>query len=363
MPLTPEQFDDAVVYGSDVTTRCEVVDATGQYVIKNLDVTSGSVSDDVTRKTRRQCTLTLQDPTGELVPNDAHALLQPYSEYYLRLYRGVKVRGETEELPLGTFAPYAPKITDSGDSLEISVTGYDKSKIISRLRWITPYTIPSGTNTALAIKNLLLSRMPSLKFNIQPTNSTVPLTVLGLEADNDPWADADKIASADGMEIFFDEHDVVVIRDIPDPDNDPIVASYDDGDRCTVTEFSRENDGEQMYTGVIVYSEGSEVAAPIRVEVWRPDTTLRIPYFFPTALITTIGQATTTAESLFRRVGKGEYSVEITAIPDPRRRAGDVIHIQRELSQLNDAFVAGVVTMPLDATSPMTISTTQRRMA
>ena len=350
----------------DVAIRCEVLDPVGQQVTTKLNVVSGNVSIDSSRKTRRQCSFTLQDPEGELVPDTATAMLQPYSGYMLRLYRGIRWRyDKTEELfPLGTFAPYNPQISDTDESLEIKIDGYDRSKILSRLRWTEPRIIESGTNTATAIKEILDDRMPGLKYNFVPTQASVPAMILGVSADqSDPWDDATKIATADGMELFFDENDVVVLRKIPDPDNDPIVSTFEEGPDCTITALSRANDGEQMYTGVVVYTEGSEVVEPLRVEVWRDDTSLRIPYFFQTSLITTEAQAIATAQTLLRRVGRAEFSVGLDVVTDPRQQVGDVVRIKRERVKLDHPFVISSMTIPLDADSTASVTTEQRRMA
>jgi hypothetical protein len=357
------RFENSVVNSHDVAVTCQVVDPASGFVAAKLDVISGNVSSDATRKTRRQCSLTLQDSSGELIPTDVHDMLQPFSGYFIQLARGISWRDGTQELfPLGTFAPYAPKITDTDDNLEIALDGYDRSKIISRLRWTQPYSIASGTNTATAIKNLLLNRMPGLRFDFQPTAATVPATTLGTSADNDPWDDATKIAEADGMELFFDARDVVVLRDIPDPDVNPIVRTFQDDENCTITALTHATDADRMYTGVVVYSEGSEVVAPIRVEVWRDDTPLRIPYFFPTQLIKTEAQAIATAQSLLRRVGRAEYSADLSVIPDARQEVGDVVRIKRDRSRLDDVFVVSSIAMPLDATSTASITTERRRL-
>lgn len=366
MQQSTARFDRDISSSHDVAIRCEVINPVGAQVATTLNVVSGNVSVDSSRKTRRQCSLSLQDPQGELVPDVATAMLQPYSGYMLRLYRGIRWRYDgTEELkPLGTFAPYNPKVNDTGDSLEISIDGYDRSKIISRLRWIEPYYIASGTNTATAIKNILDNRMPGLKYNFVPTQATVPAMILGVSADQaDPWDDACKIAAADGMELFFDENDVVVLRRIPDPDKDPIVRTFQEGPNCTITSLSRSNDGEQMYTGVVVYTEGSEVVQPIRVAVWRTDTSLRIPYFFQTSIITTEAQAIATAETILRRVGRAEFAANLDVIPDPRQQVGDVVRIKRELIKLDYPFVVRSMTIPLDSDSTMSLTTEQRRMA
>jgi hypothetical protein len=366
MQQSTARFGRDVVGSHDVVVRCEVIDPVGAQVSAMLNVTGGSISVDSGRKTRRQCTMTFEDPEGDLVPDVANAILQPYSGYMLRIYRGIRWQydGSEELKPLGTYAPYNPDVSDTGDSLEIKVTGYDRSKIISRLRWTEPYYIASGTNTATAIKNILDNRMPGLKYNFAPTQATVPAMILGVSADQaDPWDDATKIASADGMELFFDENDVVVLRRIPDPDKDPIVRTFQEGPDCTVTSFARTNDGEQMYTGVVVYTEGSEVVQPLRVAVWRDDTPLRIPYFFQTSLITTEAQAIATAQTLLRRVGRAEFSATIDIIPDPRQQVGDVVRIKRELIKLDYPFVVRSMSIPLDSESTMSLATEQRRMA
>jgi hypothetical protein len=359
-----DRFDASIVTSHDVATRCDVLDKTGRLVIAQLDVVSGSVSVDSNRKTRRQCTLTLQDPRGDLVPDEINDLLQPYSGHQIQLWRGISWRDGTSELfPLGTFDPSNPKVNDTGDSLEISLDAYDRSKLISRIRWIDPYVIPSGGNVGTVIRDALETRIPGLQYNFAPTKATVPGVTLGTSADNDPWADLTSIATSDGMDLFFDSRGVVVMRPIPDPENDPVVRVYDDGENSVVTAFRRETDASLMYTGVIIYSEGSEITEPIRVEVWREDTDLKLPYFHPTGLIQNEAQAILTGQSLLRRVGRAEVSCELTAIPDPRMEDGDAVRIVRSRSHLNDVFITSSISMPLDADSAMSMTTEKRRSA
>lgn len=358
------RFAASIETSHDVATRCDVLDKTGRIVVATLDVVGGSVSVDASRKTRRQCSLSLQDPTGQLVPNEVDDLLQPYSGHHLQLWRGISWRDGTSEMfPLGTFAPYNPKVSDTGDNLEISLDGYDRSKLITRTRWIQPYTLPSGANTVEAVRDVLESRMPGLRYNFQPTANSIPGSTLGTSADNDPWDDAVKIATADGMELFFDARDIATMRRIPDPENATVAHTFNDGENSTVLSFRRENDASKMYTGVIVYSEGSEINAPIRVEVWREDTDLKIPYFFPTGLIQNAEQAYETGASILRRVGRAEFSVELSIVPDPRLEDGDVVRVVRERSKLDDVFVVSNFNMPLDPTSEMTVTMERRRSA
>lgn len=339
------------------------MDESGMNVLMSLSVVSGSVQSDATQNTRSSCHLTFQDPSGDLVPNVANDLLQPYSGYTLQLRRGIQFADGTKEtFPLGVFWPYNPQVTDDGSQLQITCDGYDTSKIISRSRWTQPYGIAAGTNTGTAIKNLLDTRLSGLQYNITPTNSTVPATTFGADtSQNDPWSDAQALAASDGMEVFFDANNVVVIRPIPNPDSAVVSNVFTDGPSSTVTEFDRTNNGDVIYTGVIVTSEGTGVTTPIRSELWKANTNLKIPYFYATSLITTQAQADAVAAALLPQVTRGQYGVVVKAIPDPRQQVGDVIQVVRGKSKINDVFTVVQLTMPLDPETPMQITTSQRR--
>jgi hypothetical protein len=361
--LSSERFDTSLRESHDVEMVCNVMDETQTNVLATLDIVAGHTQLDGGQSTRGSCQLTLQDPTGLLVPNVADDLLQPYSGFTLQLERGIRWRdGTTETFPLGTFWPYNPQVNDSGDQLQIQVDGYDTSKIISRIRWTQPFVLDAGTNTGDAIKQVLDDRMPGLRYNIEPTGHTIPLTTLGADPNNnDPWADVSALASSDGLEVFFDAGNVLTVRRTPDPDVNPVVATYDDGVNSIVTEFDRQNNGDVIYTGVIVTSEGSGVPVPIRSERWRPDTDLRIPYFYTTSLITTQEQADAVAASLMTQVTRAEFGVVVHAVPDPRQELGDVVRIVRERSKIDDVFSIVQLTMPLDEATAMTFQTSQRR--
>lgn len=363
MYVSSSRFDTSVRLSHDVLAICDVMDESGSNAIMSLDIIAGNTSLDSTQKTRSQCNLTLQDPTGQLVPNEATDILQPYSGYTLRLQRGIAWRdGTSEAFPLGIFWPYNPRVNDTGDQLQIQIDGYDTSKIISRLRWTQPFALAAGTNTGQAIQQVIENRMPGLRYNIEPTDNTIPATTLGADPNNnDPWADVSSLASSDGLEVFFDAANVVTVRRIPDPDANPVVATYEDGVNATVTEFDRQNNGDVIYTGVIVTSEGSGVPTPITSEQWRSDTDLRIPYFYTTSFIKTQAQADATCAALMTQVTRAEYGVEVTALPDPRQQLGDIVRLRRDRSKIDDVFSIVQMTMPLDESTLMKFQTSQRR--
>jgi hypothetical protein len=363
MYVSSPRFDAALRESHDVEIVCNVLDESRSNVVASLDIIQGNTQLDATQATRATCSLTLQDPSGGLIPNLATDILQPYSGYTLQLRRGIRWRdGTTETFPLGTFWPYNPRVNDTGDQLQLQIDGYDTSKIISRIRWTQPFPLASGMNTGEAIRTVLDDRLPGLRYNIEPTGNTIPATTLGADPNNnDPWKDVTALASSDGLEVFFDAGNVLTVRRIPDPDSDPVTAVYDDGINSIVTEFDRQNNGDVIYTGVIVTSEGSGVPVPIRSEMWRADTDLRIPYFYTTSYITTQDQADAVALALMTQVTRAEYGVEVKAVPDPRQQLGDVVRIGRARAKIADVFAIVQMTMPLDESTAMSFQTSQRR--
>jgi len=356
MFLSSQRFEDHIKTTHEVRILCEIVNTTGTVVATTFNVISGSVTVDDTRAIRRQCYLTVQDPTGRLIPSDVNDYLEPLSGYFFRLSRGIAwPDGTFEMFPLGTFASASPRVIDKGVGIEFTVTGSDRSSIIARTLWTSPYVIPAGTNTADAIKGIIDNRTPGLRYNLEPTTHTVPLTVLGTAASNDPWADAIALAVASGMELYIDARDIVVLRTLANPETSSIAHKYTDDGNSTVTEFRRLNDASKMYTGVIVYSEGTAIVPPIRVEIWRTDTNLRIPFFYTTPLITTTTQAAAAAASLLIQYCYRDAGIEIMLVPDPRMEAGDIVTATRAVDKLDDEFRINRLIIPLDTTSEMLI--------
>src|ERR1700712_1085195 len=108
------RFARSVGRSHDVLTVCNVIDDSGSNSIGTLDVIAGHTTYDSSQTVRSSCTLTLQDPTGLMVPNTAKDILQPYSGYTLQLERGISWRDGTKEtFPLGTFWPYNPRVNDT----------------------------------------------------------------------------------------------------------------------------------------------------------------------------------------------------------------------------------------------------------
>lgn len=341
-----------------VSVEVDVVDLSGA-VLAELDVIGGTVDADESRLIRRTLTLIVLND-GSLTPRKAGDLLHPLSGFRLRVFRGLN--GSRE--PLGVFRVNKPRAIDSGFGPALSLTGVDLTRAVSRSRWIEPYVVASGTNVADAGRALLASRVPSLTFNLAPTPRTTPLTVFGLERDNDPFKDAASLFEAVGHELFFDAAGVAVSRPVPDPEVDPVIGELVDGEQATLTSIEHDLDDEKAYNGVIVVGEGASVGAPVRAEVWDDDVNSptyylgpygAVPFFLTSALITSQAQAVEAGRAVLRRVLRAQQSVSASCIPDPRRAPGDVLRVRGKAAGIDGVYAVATVTTPLDVSQPQAI--------
>lgn len=346
----------------------EVCDTDG-VVLAELKVTGGNVSASESSAIRRTCSVTLVDPTGDLVPEVASDLLHPSAGRELRLYRGISHSSE-ELIPLGVFRMSRPKFSDYEGGLQIHITGYDRAKKIQRNRWTDPYTVEAGTNVATAVRSILLDRLDQPEPNLMVTTRTTPTTVFGLERENDPWSDLTSLAAAIGAEVFFDAAGIAVMRPVPDANVDPEVLTFTEGASATLIGLERDLDEERTYNGVIVTGEGAGVASPVRAEAWDTNTQSptyylgdygKVPYFFHSPLITTTEQAQDAADATLRRVLSSTELLSISAVPNPALEPGDVVRVERDRLHVSAAYVVSSLTIPLTPEEPMKVSTRQRR--
>ncbi len=185
---------------------------------------------------------------------------------------GILPDGTEELVPLGVFVLDAD--LEESDDGTISVSAGDRSRRISRARWIDPYVVAAGTPVGEAVADLLRACWPDC-----PIGSTLAaadkttgarLAYLG-GADSDPWKDARAVAASAGLDLYFDGEGTAQVRDTPDPESDPACWTYFAGEDGVVLRRTRKAILTQQYNGVVVTAEGSGVAVPLRGEAWDDD--------------------------------------------------------------------------------------------
>jgi hypothetical protein len=358
---------EAVAVGT-LTRTVEVTVWNGTTRLATLDVADGTITDKLGDAIRRHLDITLTvDSVGTLIPRTRSDLLQPLGNE-IRVRYGVTIDGTTVWADQGVYGIEKPSSADDGN-LTSKLTGVDRAASIQARRWVDPFTIANATNSAIAIKNILNDRRPGLAYNLAATTYTTPTTVLGVERDNDPWKDAQDIATSAGMLLSFDPAGTVVLEPELDPATVAPQWEFIEGPDCTMTSVSRTLDAEKTRNGVVVVGEGSGVTTPVRGEAWDTDPTSptyylgpfgKRPFFLSSPLIKTQGQADAVAAAQLPKVLSVGETVELTARANPFLRAGQVVEVQRGRAGVSGKFLVDSVTLPLDV-GEMRVSLRERR--
>ena len=283
---------------------------------------------------------------------------------YADVSRALGATEETSEelIPLGVFMITDVDVTTGPNGTTVAVQGSDRSLRISRSRWTEPYTSPGGAVTA-AIQALLEDRWADVTCDFTTSTATTNKAVFGLETDNDPWKDALKIATAAGLDLYFDGDGIARLTPVRDYDSATPDAEYLENEEAMVLALTRRLTTDQTYNGVIAMGEGSEASATFRGEAWDDDPaspTYRygpmgeVPLFYSSPLLTSDDMAGSTALTILARKKGAQESIEWTQIVDPSLDAGDFIAIQNEAAKVDRVLVLDRLTVPLDEDKEMT---------
>ena len=362
---TSAAFKAAVITNHKVVAKAEVWSADRKLLDLNID--SGRVTVNTSNSVRRTCEihLTTDRTTANLVPDNGFDYLAPFGNQ-LRLYRGIQFNdGSTEYIPLGVFVITEVNVADTNSGVSMTIMGEDKSIIVSRNKWTSPYQMVNGTLES-SLTTMLQNRYPDIEIDFPTTNVTVNQVVLGADSQLDPWKDAVLIAQLVGYDLYFDVKGVCTMKQFPTLDAASVVATYKEGSNTTVTEIKRNISTKETYNGVIYTIEGSQVTTPIRVEVWDEDTTSptyrygvfgSVPTFISTNLIGTSAEAIKAASLLLNTYIGAQEAIDVTAIVDPSLDVNDVIYIKSSGSKVDRTVIIDSLDIPLEYTGTLNIKT------
>src|ERR1039458_7087009 len=243
----------------------------GSQIAGPLFVTDGYVTMDQTNIIRRTCSrVKMTDPTGTLTPSDPSQPLFPEGTE-LQIMHGLLYPDLTTEVKsLGVFL-IEETDSDAGvspGSTEIWISGSDHGARIARAKFTQPYATDGTSTLDVAIKALIESVLPGMfTYNFIPT--TVVPAIATFNVGDDPWASACKLAAdSGGYELFPDGFGTLVLRPIVDPLTLPVinppVGGYVEGPGCQVTELRHTLANGSVPNWVIVISQGSGIAVPLR---------------------------------------------------------------------------------------------------
>jgi hypothetical protein len=350
-------------------------------------VLDGTVTMDRENAIQRRASLYIADPVRLRTPDYSFLYstpeggLSPYGNE-LRIYRGLMVNRKPELVSLGIFGISDVQITDSNSggssfvssgrtdsALTISITGYDRSRKVSRNKFDAIYKIAAGTNYATAIRSLIQSRVSGLSYNFQTTTYATPALVF--DVGDDPWDKAREMAKSMGAELFFDGDGICVLRPITASVNLPTSWEYREGDNAIILDVDRQITDEDAYNKVVVTGETTDDAPPVRAVAQddNPESHTYVggPYGVVTrhevsSLIKTTAQAQAAADALLDQAVGGTEKVTITAIPHPGHEPGDVIYVQRARANVAARYVMDSFDIPLSPTGRLKCVSRKRRV-
>lgn len=343
----------AVSYVEVVTPDLETI---------KLQIIDGAVDADRTAQIRRHITLTCTDPTGRLTPRTTGEILTPYGTE-VRAFRGVRYvdgpEAGTEELaPLGVFRISMCTITAGVQgTVNIAIEGYDRSRTISRDKFVVPYTVDAGTNVLTAIQQIVQRTFPDAEYDTIDTTLSVTGPML-FDTGNDPWDACTQLATSMGCEIYFDVFGRVVVA--PPPDIAALPApdfTYIEGQGCTMIDMTRVFNDEPGFNGVIVTGESAgDEAPPVRGEAWDENPTSptyrygpygEVPTFITDSVVKTEDDAAALAKSQLAMMLGYTSQLTLSTVVNPSYEGGDAVEVRRDESGVNGMYVIDAFNVPL----------------
>ena len=352
-----DAFREAVVGGVQ-RAFVRVVVTLDEAELGELPITEGTVEIDGTRDGA------LRSLSATVAPHPAAFSWLATAGAEVVVERGLILPGgEREAVPLGVFV-----VDDDLEEAEdgtIALSAADRSSRISRARWTDPYTVAAGTNVGEAIAALLRDRWPACPIGttIAAIEKTTGARVTYLDgAESDPWKDARSLAASAGYDLQFDGAGTAQVRDAPDPESDAACMTYEGGERGAVLGQTRRLMLTQLYNGVIVTAEGSDVGVPKRGEAWDddPDSPTyadgplgRVPRFYSSPLLKTQADVDSAAATMLARVRQPLEQASFTLLPNPAHEAFDVVEITASDGTVR-RYMLDALSIPLSAAGALT---------
>lgn len=347
-----------------IVSRATLIDGDTETVLSG--VVEGSVTLDAGAATRGRCDVTIvDDGTIDLVPDSASDPFAPYGNE-IRLERGLRYPdGDEEYISLGIFRIDESVASDSGDGVQVRVSGLDRSARIIDARFEEAYTIPAGTSYTAAILSLLQAAYPGAYYDFASSSLTTP-SLFG-ETGGDRWALAQSMATSMGMELYFAGDGACVLRPIPSAVAGQPVAELVDGDGGILVSADNRWTRQGAYNRVIATGENTgEGVAPVR-GVATDDNPLsptyyygpfgRVPAFYVSEFLTTNAQAADAAAGeLARQLGTSRQ-ISFGSVVNPALEPSDVISVRRSSLDIDEEHVIDTLTIPLGADAAMSGTT------
>lgn len=369
-------------------------------VVTNLNIEKGSITiDHTSQDARRTVEITITDES--IIPGlyDAYGPVNVYA-HQLYVYRGVLWNSNDispdlwtcqapipkdllvpsnkayELIPCGVYRITEVSIEEDTDgNVVMTIKGSDLSLVVQKNSWTGPVTVarnpyvipveaisffditPEQTYVAStimeAIKILINNRWPthpafgppSFNFSGVSDQPIVDAVIMGSSYNGgtmgqSPWQDIAALATALGAELFNDATGAFVVRTVPDPNGQPSVWSFLDGDGGLLTKITRSINIDKTINFVIATGEAVGTTVPLRAEAIDNDPTSPTYYQGPMGRILgresgrkqlyTLQQVQNAANTYLNWFVGADEQVSIECLPNPALDVADVITVRRK---------------------------------
>lgn len=325
---------------------------------------------DVQRATvRRTASLSLLDlDRASFTVGDALDLLVPLRAE-VRPWRGAIYSDVTTEtypndrelLPLGTLVVVDVN-TDRWPLVQISAS--DRMWYLSQLKFVTAYQPLTGTPTMTAVQDVIQSRFPASRLAMNLPTTTATISAVVYDKGQDPAEAAMDLAAAAGQVLYVDPMGTFVAHPEPDPNADPVVASYVEGPGSMLLTAARARSGGNTVNAVVVTSTAPDLAVPVSGYAQDDDPTSAtyvgslgvIPEFVDSALPRTSAQADLIARTKLRADAGLSDAVTLTSLVQPGLESGDVIYLSAPSRGLDATLIVDSFGVPLRASESQTVN-------
>lgn len=284
---------------------------------------------------------------------------------FINLVPATFVEGDVWVTSLGEFLPDVIDRPRFPHTIHITGRDFTKKLLQSKFGQVTAFA--AGTGIASTIQNLATNGGIS-KFNFVTDATTLASTVT-FEADDSRWKAMTDLATAIGMELFFDSYGYLTLRPFVDPLTAPLYYTFRTGVSGNLVDYGRSTNDSELFNRVVV--RGDSVNNPL-VYGEATNTTVTSPTriaaigerMMPTitnAFVASNLEAEAIAIALLAVAGLEQYELKFDSIAVPWLEGGVAIEAVLPDSAPSDPtrFLLTDFTIPMNL-GPM--SSTARRI-
>ena len=251
-----------------VKVRIEVLDTDlnpveGGTIEPTNNIVDGSVDVDITRGNRRTFQMNLLNNDGQFSPDSTLSGLL-YVDRAVRIWRGISYGTDAEEMiPVGTFLIDRADVVVERNMSVVNLAGQDFWKRLAKSQFTLPTTYDAGTPLndvfrdmaeAAGVTSMLLDPLTD-----RPSNSKELNVARSYEVGDRRGEELVKLATAFGIDVFFDPLGRLVTEDFRDPADQATVWVYEPGELSLLTQLQASWDDEGLFNHIVVTGTGNEL--------------------------------------------------------------------------------------------------------